>query len=135
MWSAPVVLSQTAAADDGTCTPKCHLTGTPQFSATASGSCGSQLYTVTVTPAVVPGSAECPCGNSGPVVGGLTGTFPKGDRGEKVITGQVSVTCSDSAGDPCATTCTLTVTVDITGNPGNSCAQNNVSVVSVSSSC
>lgn len=134
-WTAPAVLGQTVSAADGTCTPKCVPVGTPQFTATLQDTCGA-VYTVIVVPVLQPGSVRCPCGGT-PVVNGsqLVRRFPRRFRGNADITGSVTIRCSDNAGDPCDVTCTLTVTVNITGNPGNDCAQTDVTLVRVVANC
>lgn len=134
-WTAPVVLAQSAHGQEAVCTPKCLPSGTPQFTATPEGLCGA-VYTVIVTLVLLPGSVECLCGGTPQVTPAtLVRRFPRRFRGNADLTGNVRVQCLDQSGDPCPVTCRVTVTVNITGNPGNDCAQTNATVLRVVTTC
>ena len=129
-WVAPTLVSSRALAQDGVCTPKCAPLGTPTYTTSGpTGSCGgSYIVTIVINP--VQGSVTCPCGFD-PTLGNatLTRSFARNFRGEADLTQEVTLTCSDNATDPCEITCTVTATINITGNPGNSCSQNDVTLV------
>ena len=83
-----------------------------------------------------PECGDCPCGGTAQVSSPpLIRRFPRRFRGLATVTGSVTVQCLDQSGDPCPITCSVTVTVNITGNPGNSCAQSLVTVVRVQTTC
>lgn len=135
-WVAPTLMSSPAFAQSGVCTPKCIPAGTPQYTAAGvSGSCGGS-YVVVIPITLTQGSVTCPCGGD-PVAGvaTLTRAFPRGTRGQQTLTESVEVSCTDLSGDPCPLVCTVTATVNITGNPGNDCAQNSVSLISLQTTC
>ncbi len=135
-WVAPTLGSSRAFAQDGTCTPKCIPVGTPTYTALTPVATCAATYNVTVAVVSSPGTVTCPCGGE-PTLENATvsRSFPRRFRGVADLTGDVSLVCTDLAGDSCPVTCTVTVTINITGNNGNDCARNQATVVSVQTAC
>lgn len=142
-WTAPLVLSAPARADS-VCTPKCLPKGSPRFSASAVGVCDNNDkdngYTVTVTLSLdtVTSPVLCECGGTATVKNGiLQSSLRVGLRGTITFFSNpdVLVTCVDASGDDCSVSCSVEVDVLITGNPGNDCSKNVVTVTAVRAGC
>ena len=122
-WSVPTVVSQTARAADGVCTPQCLAQSSGTVTATASLTCGgagvNRNVTLQVTLTGQP-TVTCPCGGTAQVSTNVTAnnvpvtlsgnviTVPlgRGSGGVTAVRVTYSATCIDGSGDTCvASTC------------------------------
>jgi hypothetical protein len=114
------------------------------FSASAVGVCDNSDrqtgYAVTVTLSLdtVSSPVTCECGGTATLQNGiLQSRLRPGLRGPITFFSNpdVLVTCVDASGDDCSVSCSVEVDVLITGNPGNDCSRNVVTVTAVRAGC
>lgn len=136
VWTVPTLVSSRASAQEDTCTPKCVPLGTPAYTVLAVVDTCGRLYNVRVTVVPTAGSVSCPCGGTPTTQEAvLSRSFSRRFRGQADLTEDVELVCIDRSGSSCPITCAVTVTVNITGNNGNDCAQSGVTVVGVNTTC